>query len=67
MNTGYLVAALGVLGLVVGAAMYAMAWHKTIGLGGVGLGLVLVIVGIWYSRSSKPAAAPSAAQAATGS
>ena len=50
MNTGYGVAILGILGLIVGIGMYAASWHKTIGLGGVGLGIILLIVGIWYSR-----------------
>ena len=52
MNNGYLVAGLGVLGLIVGAGMYFADWHRTIGLGGVGLGVVLILVGVWLSREA---------------
>jgi hypothetical protein len=52
MNTGYWVAGLGVLGLAVGVAMYAADWHKTIGEGGIGLGIVLILAGIWLSRGT---------------
>jgi uncharacterized membrane protein YkgB len=57
MNTGYAVAALGILGVIVGAGMYAAAWHRTIGLGGVGLGVILLVAGIWLARNppAKPA------------
>ena len=50
LNSGYAVAILGVLGIIVGAAFYAMDWHRTIGEGGIGLGAVLLLVGIWLSR-----------------
>ena len=60
MNMGYGVAALGVLGLVIGGAMYAADWHRTIGLGGVGVGVILLIAGFWMSRSAKKAPAMSA-------
>jgi len=62
MNTGYIVAVIGVLGLILGAGMYAAQWHKTVGLGGVGLGIVLIIAGIWMARSMKPRAMPQPAQ-----
>ena len=55
MNAGYVVAVLGVLGLVLGGAMYAIPWHRTIGLGGVALGVILLLAGIWLSRSGKKA------------
>jgi hypothetical protein len=51
MNIGYAVAALGVLGVIVGGGMYAAGWHHTIGLGGIGLGIVLIIAGIWLARN----------------
>jgi len=57
MRMGILIAVLGILGIVGGAAMYALPFHKDIGLGGVGLGVVLLIVGVWASRS-KPMAQP---------
>jgi len=62
MNTGYIVAVIGVLGLILGAALYAAQWHKTIGLGGVGLGILLIIVGFWMARGVKPKAMPQPAQ-----
>ncbi len=63
MNTGYLLAGLGVLGLILGAAMYAYSWHKTIGLGGVGLGVVLILIGIVMARSKPTAGAKPKPQA----
>jgi len=64
MNTGYIVAVLGVLGVILGATMYAAQWHKTVGLGGVGLGILLILVGVWMARSVKPKAMPQVAQPA---
>jgi hypothetical protein len=61
LNTGYLVAGLGVLGLILGIGMYAASWHRTIGLGGVGVGAVLLLAGIWLARS-RPKATPQASQ-----
>jgi len=62
MNIGYLDVGLGVLGLVLGAGMYATDWHRTMGLGGVALGMLLVIAGFWLSRSGSKMAKPSMAQ-----
>jgi len=64
MNTGYIVAVLGVLGAVLGAGMYAAQWHKTVGLGGIGLGVLLILVGLWMARSVQPKATPQASQPA---
>jgi len=64
MNTGYAVAVLGVLGVVVGAGMYVAQWHKTIGLGGVALGVVLILVGVWMARGTKLEAMTQATQPA---
>jgi len=64
MNTGYIVAVLGVLGVILGAVMYAAQWHKTIGLGGLGLGILLIVVGVWMARSVQTKAMPQAAQPA---
>jgi multisubunit Na+/H+ antiporter MnhG subunit len=64
MNTGYAVAVLGVLGIILGAAMYAIPWHRTIGLGGVGLGAILIVVGVWIARNMRPKAVPQAGQPA---
>jgi hypothetical protein len=57
MKTGILVALLGVLGVIIGGGMYAAAWHKTIGLGGLVIGVVLLIAGIALSMQ-KPKSAP---------
>jgi len=62
MNTGYAVAVLGVLGVILGAGMYAAQWHKTIGLGGLGIGILLILVGVWMARSMKPKAMSQPAQ-----
>ena len=64
MNTGYAVAVLGVLGVLLGAVMYAAQWHKTIGLGGVGLGVLLIVVGVWMARGTQPKATSQATQPA---
>lgn len=58
MNSGYVVAILGILGVVVGAAMYVTGWHHTIGLGGIGLGVVLLVAGIWTSRGKAQKSSP---------
>ena len=65
MNTGYWVVGLGVLGLILGVAMYAASWHKTVGEGGIGLGIVLIIAGVWLSRGATSKKAPQAPQPAT--
>lgn len=53
MNQGYTFAGLGILAIVIGGAMWALDWHHTIGEGGVGVGIILVIVGLYMSRGSK--------------
>jgi hypothetical protein len=59
MKPGIWIALLGILGVVIGAAMYFVDWHRTIGLGGVGLGVVLVVVGwVLAMRKQKAASAP---------
>jgi hypothetical protein len=50
MNTGIMVAILGSLGIVIGGAMYAISFHKDIGAAGLGLGVVLLLIGLWMSR-----------------
>jgi len=62
MNTGYLLAVLGVIGLILGAGMYAASWHRTIGLGGLAVGVLLLIAGIWMARSKPMKAGPQPAQ-----
>jgi hypothetical protein len=63
MNVGYIVAVLGILGAILGAGMYAASWHKTVGLGGVGVGVVLILVGIWMARGMRPKPMPETTKA----
>lgn len=59
MKPGIWVALLGILGVVIGGAMYLIDWHRTIGLSGVGLGIVLVVVGgVLTMQKQKAASAP---------
>ena len=59
MKLGIPVVILGVLGVVVGGALYAAHYHRTIGEAGLGLGVVLLIVGaaLWMmkEKASTPA------------
>lgn len=50
MNYGYGALGLGVLGVIIGGAMYAAKWHHTIGEAGIGVGVVLIILGVVYTR-----------------
>ena len=60
MKPGIVLAALGIIGVVAGIAMYFMDWHRTIGLGGLGLGIVLLVVGgVLTMQKPKTASAPS--------
>jgi len=55
MGYGMWILILGILALIVGGAMEAASYHKTIGLGGIGLGVILVIIGIawWMMKDGK--------------
>ena len=64
MNLGYIGIGLGVLGLIIGGAMYASDYHKTIGLGGIALGVILILGGVWLSRTKPKAPAASMSTAA---
>jgi len=47
---------LGVLGLIIGGAMYADDYHRTIGTGGIALGVILIILGAaWWVMQGKKA------------
>ncbi|MDA4119821.1 MAG: hypothetical protein OK436_04470 [Thaumarchaeota archaeon] len=60
MKPGMLLVVLGVIGVVAGVAMYFVDWHRTIGLGGVGLGVVLLVIGgVLSMQKPKTASAPS--------
>jgi hypothetical protein len=59
MKPGIVLVVLGILGVVAGVAMYFVDWHRTIGLGGVGLGIVLLVVGgVLSMQKPKTASAP---------
>jgi hypothetical protein len=53
MNQGIVVAALGVLAIVVGGAMVALQYHRTIGLGALGLGVILLAGGAFLALRMK--------------
>jgi uncharacterized membrane protein len=59
---------LGVLALIIGGAMYGGNYHRTIGTGGIILGIILIILGAaWWMMKGKSApttAAPQPAQPA---
>ena len=59
MKLGIYVTILGILGIIVGGAMYGANYHHTIGEAGVGLGMVLMVVGIalWMMKEKAPVAA----------
>ncbi len=57
MNSGYWLAGLGVLALVIGGATWALDWHHTIEEGGVGVGVILILIGLYISSGGvKPKA-----------
>jgi len=59
MKPGIVLVVLGIIGVVAGVAMYFVDWHRTIGLGGVGLGVVLLVVGgVLAMQKPKAASAP---------
>jgi Na+/phosphate symporter len=66
MKIGMPVTILGILAIIVGGAMYADNYHKTIGLGGIVLGVVLIIIGVilWMMKEKTPTPTPAASQPA---
>jgi hypothetical protein len=59
MKPGILLALLGILAVVAGIAIYLVGGHRTIGLGGIGLGIVLLVVGgVLLMQKPKAASAP---------
>ncbi|MDA4123989.1 MAG: hypothetical protein OK438_00870 [Thaumarchaeota archaeon] len=66
MKSGMWVILLGVLGVIIGGAMYAIDWHRTIGTGGIGVGIVLLVVGGYmFMQKAKPAPVAKPAQTTT--
>lgn len=53
---------LGIIGILLGGALYVAHYHHTIGEAGIALGVVLLIVGValWMSKGKKapPSTAP---------
>ena len=58
MKLGIMLVILGILGIIIGGALYAADYHRTIGLGGIGLGVLLLIVGGAMTMMKGKAAAP---------
>jgi len=68
MKIGIPVAIIGILGIVIGGAMYAAKYHRTIGIAGIVLGAVLFVIGIIYwAMTERKASAPKAPQTAQSS
>ena len=65
MDIGFGVMGLGVLGILIGAAFCFEDYRKTIGLGGMGIGVVLLVFGPWMSRSRPKAGLPHPTQTNT--
>jgi uncharacterized membrane-anchored protein len=58
MKTSMALLILGVLAVFAGLTMYFIDWHRTIGLGGTGLGVLLLVVGgFMVAKERKPTAA----------
>jgi hypothetical protein len=55
MKSGMLVIGLGILGVIVGGGLYVADYHRTIGLAGIGLGIVLLIAGAAMSMRKEKA------------
>ena len=60
---GLWVMILGILGIIIGGAMYGDNYHKTIGTAGIILGIILIVLGAaWWMMTNRKApttAAPS--------
>ncbi|MGP8126138.1 MAG: hypothetical protein ACLQEQ_09820 [Nitrososphaerales archaeon] len=53
---GMWVMILGILGIIIGGAMYGDNYHKTIGTGGIVLGVILIILGAaWWMMTNRKA------------
>ena len=61
MGLGMWVMILGVLGIIIGGAMYVAKYHRTIGTYGIYAGVALLIIGAiwWYMKDRKATPAPS--------
>jgi uncharacterized membrane protein HdeD (DUF308 family) len=68
MGLGMWIMILGILGIIVGGVMYVYPYHKTTGMYGAILGVVLLILGaVWWmmkERNVPTTTAPQSAQPA---
>jgi membrane protein DedA with SNARE-associated domain len=65
MGLGMWVMILGILGIIIGGAMYAYPYHKTIGMYGAVLGVILLILGaVWWMMKERSPAKPATPQPA---
>ncbi|HYC11216.1 MAG TPA: hypothetical protein VEC02_00950 [Nitrososphaerales archaeon] len=56
MKIGIWVTIIGILGIIVGGGMYEAGYHRTIGLIGAILGLVLLVIGVaWWTWKDRAA------------
>ena len=63
MGYGVWIAILGILAIIIGGAMEAASYHKTIGWGGIILGIILIILGLaWWMTKERSAPKPAAPQ-----
>jgi uncharacterized membrane protein len=64
MKAGIWVTVLGILAIIIGAAMYAVKFHRTTGEIGIGLGVVLLIVGValWMMKGKTATVPPATPQ-----
>jgi len=60
MGIGMWIMILGILGIIIGGAMYGDNYHKTIGLSGIALGIILIVLGAawWMMKERKAPMAP---------
>lgn len=64
MGYGIWIVILGILAVIIGGAMEAASYHKTIGLGGIILGIILIILGLaWWMMKERSAPKPATPQA----
>ncbi|MGD0477337.1 MAG: hypothetical protein ABSB29_04110 [Nitrososphaerales archaeon] len=60
---GMWIMVLGILGIIIGGAMYVYPYHQTIGMYGAILGVILLIVGAaWWMMKGKSAPTAAASQ-----
>ena len=53
MKTSIVLYAIGIIVLFAGVAMYALPWHRTIGLGGLVLGILVLAAGAFTTTKER--------------